>query len=143
MKHKTVWILMLSLFSFSRVAHAQRSGAQSQQFGLEINVQVRTADGKPAPPGIHLVLELAEGGPVDDCATQPGGRCHFVPPTTGSYVVRIKEPGYRPLSGRVDLISTPKGYVSLVLQPIPGADPPEAPKDATGPSVSAADLAVP
>jgi Tfp pilus assembly protein PilF len=143
MKHKSLWILMLTLFSFSRVTHAQRSGAQSQQMGLEINVQVRTADGKPAPPGIHLVLELAEGGPVDDCATQPGGRCHFVPPTTGSYVVRIKEPGYKPLSGRVDLISTPKGYVSLTLQPIPGAAPPEAPKDAAGPSVSAADLAVP
>jgi tetratricopeptide (TPR) repeat protein len=111
--------------------------------GLEINVQVRTADGKPAPPGVHLALEMAEGGPVDDCATQPGGRCRFVPPTTGSYVVRIKEPGYKPLSGRVDLISTPKGYVSLTLQPIPGAAPPEVPKDATGGSVSAADLAVP
>ena len=111
--------------------------------GLEINVQVRTQDGQPAPVGTHIALELAEGGPVDDCQTQPGGRCHFIPPTTGSYIVRVKQPGYKPTSGRVDLISTPKGYVALTLQPIPGEKEAEAPKDATGSSVSAADLAVP
>jgi len=143
MKCKWLCTLMLAFFTVPNCAYAQRSGASLQQMGLEINVQVRTADGKPAPPGIHIALELAEGGPVDDCATQPGGHCHFVPPTTGSYVVRVKEPGYKPLSGRVDLISSPKGYVSLTLQPIPGAKEPEAPKDATGGSVSAADLAVP
>ena len=109
----------------------------------EINVQVRTQDGQPAPVGTHIALELAEGGPVDDCQTQPGGRCHFIPPTTGSYIVRVKQPGYKPTSGRVDLISTPKGYVALTLQPIPGEKEAEAPKDATGSSVSAADLAVP
>ena len=111
--------------------------------GLEINVQVRTADGKPAPPGIHVALELAEGGPVDDCKTQPGGHCHFVPPTTGSYIVKIKEPGYKSLASRVDLISTPRSYVSLSLEPVPGEAPPQATKDASGGSVSAADLAVP
>jgi len=111
--------------------------------GLEINVQVRTADGKPAPTGIHVALELAEGGPVEDSTTQAGGHLRFVPPTTGLYVVRIKEPGYKQLSGRVDLISTPKGYVSLTLQPIPGQEPPQPSQDATGASVSAADLAVP
>jgi Tfp pilus assembly protein PilF len=136
-------MLMLGFLTLPHYASAQRSGAQTQQMGLEINVQVRTSDGKPAPPGVHVALELAEGGPVDDCQTQPGGRCRFVPPTTGSYIVRLKEPGYRQSSGRVDLISTPKGYVSLELQPIPGQTPPNAPKDAAGPSVSAADLAVP
>jgi Flp pilus assembly protein TadD len=135
-------MLALSLLTLPRYAHAQRPGGITQQMGLEINVQVRTADGKPAPTGIHVELEMAEGGPVDDCATQPGGHCRFVPPATGSYIVRIKEPGYKPLSGRVDLISTPKGYVSLTLQPTPGATPLEVPKDAGG-SVSAADLAVP
>src|SRR5215472_2016486 len=111
--------------------------------GLEINVQVRTADGYAAPTGIHVALELAEGGPVEDSTTQAGGHLRFVPPTTGLYVVRIKEPGYKQLSGRVDLISTPKGYVSLTLQPIPGQEPPQPSQDATGASVSAADLAVP
>jgi tetratricopeptide (TPR) repeat protein len=143
MKHGWLRMLVLAFLTLPLNTYAQRSGAQAQQMGLEINVQVRTADGRPAPPGIHLALELAEGGPVEDSATQAGGRCHFVPPTSGSYLVRLKEPGYKQLASRVDLISTPKGYVALTLQPIPGAAPPEAPKDATGAAVSAADLAVP
>jgi tetratricopeptide (TPR) repeat protein len=143
MKFTALGMLILAFLTLPYRAYAQRSGSQSQQMGLEINVQVRTVDGKPAPPGVHLTLELAEGGPVDDCQTQPDGRCHFVPPTTGSYLVRIREPGYKQLASRVDLISSPKGYVALTLQPIPGAAPPEASKDATGGSVSAADLAVP
>ena len=143
MKCKWLCSLMLAFFTVPNFAYAQRSGASTQQMGLEINVQVRTADGKPAPPGVRLALELAEGGPVEDSTTQAGGRCHFVPPTTGSYVVRLKEPGYKSSFGRVDLISTPKGYVALTMQPIPGAKELEAPKDATGGSVSAADLAVP
>jgi len=143
MKFTALGVLILAFLTLPYRAYAQRSGSQSQQMGLEINVQVRTVDGKPAPPGVHLTLELAEGGPVDDCQTQPDGRCHFVPPTTGSYLVRIREPGYKQLASRVDLISSPKGYVALTLQPIPGAAPPEASKDATGGSVSAADLAVP
>ena len=135
--------VMLAIVALPRGAAAQRPGATGQSMGLEINVQVRTPDGKPAPTGIHIALELSEGGPVDDCQTQPGGRCHFIPPTTGSYLVRVKEPGYKQNVARVDLIGNPKGYASLSLDPIPGQAPPEAPKDATGPSVSAADLAVP
>ncbi len=137
------FVAMTAFFTFAHRAAAQRAGSQAQGMGLEINVQVRTPDGKPAPTGVHVSLELAEGGPVDDCQTSPDGRCHFVPPTTGAYVVRLVQPGYKQVSARVDLISSPKGYVPLTLQPIPGAAPPEPPKDATGPSVSAADLAVP
>lgn len=125
------------------VALAQGPGKSMQQMGLEIKVQIRGADGKSAPPGIHVALEFVQGGPVDDCQTETDGRCHFIPPTPGSYVVKITEPGYKQNIARVDLISTPKGNVNLELQPIPGAAPPEVPKDATGSSVSAADLAVP
>ena len=136
------FVAMTAFFTLAHRAAAQRPGSQPG-IGLEINVQVRTPDGKPAPTGVHVSLELAEGGPIDDCQTLPDGRCHFVPPTTGAYVVRLVQPDYKQVSARVDLISSPKGYVSFTLQPIPGAAPPEPPKDATGPSVSAADLAVP
>ena len=134
-------LLFVTALAFPRFAFGQHGG--SLRVALEINVQVRTAAGTPAPPGTHIGLELAEGGPVDECQTEPDGRCHFIPPSPGSYVVRLKQPGYKEQSTRVDLISTSKGYVSLTLQPIPGAKEPEAPKDATGGSVSAADLAVP
>jgi Flp pilus assembly protein TadD len=133
---------MAPFLAFPHSAAAQRSSGITQSMGLEIDVQVRDADGKAAPPGIHIALELAEGGPVDDCQTEPGGKCRFIPPTTGSYIVRVKEPDYKQTFVRVDLISTPKGYASLALTPIPGKAP-ETPKDATGASVSAADLAVP
>jgi Flp pilus assembly protein TadD len=138
---RAVWLLFVIALAFPRFAFGQRSGGS--RVGLEINVQVRTAAGKPAPPGTHIGLELAEGGPVEECQTEPDGRCHFIPPSPGSYVIRLKQPGYKEQSSRVDLISTSKGYVSLTLEPIPGQAPPEAPKDATGGSVSAADLAVP
>lgn len=137
-----VCLLFVTALAFPRPAFGQRGGGASQ-VGLEINVQVRTAAGKPAPPGTHVGLELAEGGPVDECQAEPNGKCHFVPPSTGSYVVRLKEPGYKEQSSRVDLISTSKGYVYFTLNPIPGEAPPAPPKDASGPSVSAADLAVP
>jgi tetratricopeptide (TPR) repeat protein len=144
---KTIFLLILAMMTMSLAlpydASAQRSSGVSQSMGLEIDVQVRTSDGQAAPVGIHVVLELAEGGPVDDCQTQPGGKCRFIPPTTGSYIVRVKEPDYKQAFARVDLISTPKGYASLTLTPIPGAAPAKPPKDAAGPSVSAADLAVP
>jgi Tfp pilus assembly protein PilF len=124
---KTIYPLILAMMStslaLSHDASAQRSGGVTQSMGLEINVQVRTQEGQPAPTGIHIALELAEGGPVDDCQTQPGGKCRFIPPTTGSYIVKVKEPGYKPSSSRVDIISTPKGYVSLTLTPIPGEAP--------------------
>lgn len=135
-------LLFVTVLAFPRFAFGQRSS--SSRVGLEINVQVRTAAGKPAPAGTHVGLELAEGGPVEECQTEPDGRCHFIPPSPGSYLVRLKQPGYKEQFSRVDLISTSKGYVSLTLQPIPGAKEPDAPKDAAGGgAVSAADLAVP
>lgn len=143
---KTIYPLILAMMcaslALSHDASAQRPGGP-QSMGLEINVQARTQEGQPAPTGLHIALELAEGGPVDDCQTQPGGKCRFIPPTTGSYIVKVKEPGYKQTSARVDLISTPKGYVSLTLTPIPGEAPLNQPKDSSGGSVSAADLAVP
>jgi len=144
---KPITVAVVAAFStvllFPAVVSAQRAGQQTAAVDLEINVQVRDVDGKPAPVGTHVVLELAQGGDIDDCSTQPGGRCHFVPPTTGSYIVKIKQPGYKEASSRVDLILNHKGYAPLKLEPIPGEAPPEAPKGTNGGSVSAADLAVP
>jgi len=101
------------------------------------------ADGKPAPEGVHVVLEMAEGGNVDDCQTRAGGRCHFTPPSVGIYLVKLKQPGYKEETSRVELVNTEKGYANLTMTPIPGEAPPEPLKDASGATVSAADLAVP
>ena len=137
-----VFLLSAMLLCSSAVALAQRS-APSRFQNPEINVQVRTADGKAAPEGVHVVLEFAEGGNVDDCQTRSGGRCQFTPPSLGVYLVKLRQPGYKEAVYRVELVNTEKGYANLQMIPIPGEAPPPPPKDATGGSISAADLAVP
>lgn len=132
---------LLSVLASSPAALAQRSQPRFQN--PEINVQVRTADGKPAPEGVHVVLEFAQGGNVDDCTTREGGKCHFVPPSLGIYLVKLKQPGYKEVFERVELVNTERGYANLLMTPIPGEAPPAPPKGADGGSVSAADLAVP
>lgn len=84
-----------------------------------------------------------EGGPVDDCQTPPGGECHFIPPGPGVYIVRLRQPGYKEASARIELVGTEKGFATLDLKPIPGQAPPEPPKDAQGSMVSLAGLGVP
>jgi tetratricopeptide (TPR) repeat protein len=109
----------------------------------EIDVQVRNADGSPAPQGTLVVLEFEEGGAIDNCQASPGGHCRFIPPGPGVYVVRLRQPGYKEASARIDLVDTERGYASLVLTRLPGQAPPNPPKDARGSMVSLLDLAVP
>jgi Flp pilus assembly protein TadD len=109
----------------------------------EIDVQVRSADGTPAPRGTLVVLEFEEGGTIDDCQASSGGQCRFIPPGPGVYVVRLRQPGYKEASARIELVGTEKGFASLVLTPLPGKAPPELSKDVQGDTVSLADLAIP
>src|SRR5262249_16840503 len=67
----------------------------------------------------------------------------FIPPTPGIYMVRIKDAAYEETVQRVELVSTSKQYVTIDLKPIPGSAPAATAKDASGATVSAADLAVP
>ena len=113
--------------------------------GGVIDVQVRYLDGRPGPRGIHVRLEHAEGGAEADLETVQGGKCKFVQPTSGVFIVRIAEGGYKEASERVELIHNPAAYVTLILtplnpesQPTISVPPPNSPD-----SISAADLAIP
>jgi thioredoxin-like negative regulator of GroEL len=110
-----------------------------------IDVQVRYADGRPAPRGIHVRLESAEGGPEGDQDTIQGGKCQFHQPTSGVYVVRIAEHDFKEVSARVELISSPRAYVTLDLVPLRKEPEPELPVPPPGSadSVSVKDLAIP
>jgi tetratricopeptide (TPR) repeat protein len=79
---------------------------------------------------------------VGSCRTPNDGECTFVPPRPDIYIARIKQSGYQEVWGRMDLTITNHGYVSLELRPSDDA-PPGNSKDASGATVSAADLAVP
>jgi Flp pilus assembly protein TadD len=126
--------------------HAQRPGAGgTHPVGGIIDVQVRYADGKPAPRGIHVRLEAAEGGAEGDLETVQGGRCQFHETNNGVFVVRIAERDFKEVSARVELISNPMAYVTLNLIPLRKDPIPEVsvrPVDPTD-SVSVKDLAIP
>jgi Tfp pilus assembly protein PilF len=123
---------------------AQTPGGNRFKGGI-IDVQVRYADGRPAPRGIHVRLESAEGGPEGDQDTIQGGKCQFRQSASGVFIVRIAERNFREVSARVELISSPRAFVTLDLVPLtkypdpvvsgPSADPADA--------VSVKDLTIP
>ena len=124
--------------------HAAAQRAPSKPFNNPlISVQVRNSNETAPPRGVLVELEGEDGTPIDQQQTDSSGKCRFVPPSAAVYVVRAREPGYQAATSRLDLQNTPTAMAFLVLVPIPGQAPPPAPKDATGPSVSVADLSVP
>ena len=129
---------------FASCLRAQRPSGGHGTGGI-IDVQVRYADGRPAPRGIHVRLESAEGGAEADLDTIQGGKCQFRQSSSGVYIVRISNLGFKEVSARVELIASPRAYVTLDLTPLnndsaaevslPRADPTD--------SVSVKDLAIP
>jgi tetratricopeptide (TPR) repeat protein len=124
---------------------AQRPNNGVHGGGGVIDVQVRYADGRPAPAGIHVRLESAEGGAEADLETKQGGKCQFRQATSGVFIVRIAEADYREVSARVELISDPMAYVILDLVPVKIEKPAAVTVPSPGPpeAVSVKDLAVP
>lgn len=144
---QTSFRLFLSLLAFGVLGsslHAQAPGGNRFKGGI-IDVQVRYADGRPAPRGIHVRLESAEGGPEGDQDTIQGGKCQFRQPASGVYIVRIAEREFREVSARVELISSPRAYVVLDLIPLKKEPNPEVSVPPADPadSVSVKDLAIP
>jgi Flp pilus assembly protein TadD len=129
-------------FTLASALYAQRPNAMT---GGVIDVQVRYPDGRPGPRGIHVRLEHAEGGAEADLETVQGGKCKFVQPTSGVFIVRIADGGYRDVSERVELIHSPTAYVTLTLTPLnPEPQPAIAvPGPGSSESIAVADLAIP
>jgi tetratricopeptide (TPR) repeat protein len=106
-------------------------------------VQVRYADGRPAARGIHVRLEAAEGGAEADLDTIQGGKCQFRQSNSGVYIVRISDLGFKEVSARVELIDSPRAYVTLDLIPLKDTEPPPAVSVPPTEAVSVKDLAIP
>lgn len=141
---RSLFVLLIVLAAVPAL-YAQRIGTGRPSGGV-IDVQVRYADGQPGPRNIHIRLEAAEGGPAGDCETIEGGRCQFNLASSGVYMVRMSERGYKEVSVRVELIGNSRGYATLELKPIPGEVPPEtvaAASEGDSKVVSALDLGVP
>src|SRR5258708_29076203 len=102
---------------FASCLRAQRPSGGHGTGGI-IDAQVRYADGRPAPRGIHVRLESAEGGAEADLDTIQGGKCQFRQSNSGVYIVRISDLGFKEVSARVELIDSPRAYVTLELIPL-------------------------
>ncbi len=139
--------LLLTCLAVPSSLRAQRgAGTGGRSSGGVIDVQVRYANGAPGPWGIHVRLEAAEGGSAGDCQTIDGGKCVFNVPSSGVYMVRMSERGFKEVSVRVELIGNSRGYATLELQPNPKEAPPgasAAPPEGDPNLVSALDLNVP
>jgi tetratricopeptide (TPR) repeat protein len=137
-----LFLSLLLFFLWTCSLPAQAPGGSRRSGGI-IDVQVRYADGRPAPRGIHVRLEAAEGGAEADLDTIQGGKCQFRQSTSGVYVVRISNLGYREVSARVELIDSPRAYVTLDLIPLKDPEPPPAVSVPPAEAVSVKDLAIP
>ena len=113
------------------------------RFGLEIDVQIRLASGHPAPRGIHVVLDSAEGGSEGDCQTRDGGKCELRPTSAGVYMVRVREQGYLEASARVELTAITRQMVTLELKPVDGGPQPTANEPGAPGVISAAEASLP
>ena len=136
--------LFLSLLLFCLFAScllAQKPGGRAS--GGIIDVQVRYADGRPAPRDIHVRLEAAEGGAEADLDTIQGGKCQFRLSNSGVYIVRISNLGFKEVSARVELIDSPRAYVTLDLIPLEDHEPPPAVSVPPAEAVSVKDLTIP
>jgi Tfp pilus assembly protein PilF len=137
-------LLVFCMLASSLQAQKPTIGGGRPAGGI-IDVQVRYADGRPGPRGIHVRLESAEGGAEADLDTIDGGKCQFRQRTSGVFIVRISEGTYKEVSARVELIANPMAYVTLDLIPLkkePAPDVSVPPADPTD-SVSVKDLAIP
>ena len=126
---------------FASCLLAQNPGIRGS--GGIIDVQVRYADGRPAPRGIHIRLEAAEGGAAADLDTIQGGKCQFRQSTSGVYFVRISNLGFKEVSARVELIDSPRAFVTLDLIPLKDSEPPPPVSVPSAEAISVKDLTIP
>src|SRR5437879_6261692 len=136
----SVFLLLFCLFASSLTAQRPSGGRGS---GGIIDVQVRYADGRPAPRGIHVRLESAEGGAEADLETVQGGKCQFRQATSGVFIVRIADLNFKEVSSRVELIDSPRAYVTLDLIPMQKGEPVSDVSVPPAEAVSVKDLTIP
>jgi len=138
-----ILLLLVVFLTAPSSLKAQRGPSGGRLSGGVIDIQVRYVNGAPGPPGIHIRLESPEGGSAGDCQTVENGKCQFIVPASGVYMVRMIERGFKEVSVRVELIGMSRGYATLELKPVPGEAPAESLKEPSGDTVSILDVGVP
>lgn len=122
---KTTILLLLGLWlgAASTVLAQTKPPNPNFQGNTSITVQVRFRNGGMAPAGVMVSLEGEGSGLIGSAQTDSQGKASFHPPDAGYYVVSVRYPGYRSVSERVDLTTSPTAYLNVELIPEAAATP--------------------
>ncbi len=114
---KALLVLAAVQWCFGSAVRAQSGNARLARSG-EIKGIVRLPGGSPAPRGMMVTLEVDPVGYVAQSQTDSQGKFSFFGVNSpGTYVVKVRQMGYRDAAQRVDLTVTPNGYVVFDLIP--------------------------
>jgi tetratricopeptide (TPR) repeat protein len=132
---KTTILLLLGLLGAASTASAQgRPPNPNFQGNTNISVQVRYRNGAMAPAGVMVSLEGEGSGLIGSTQTDSQGKASFHPADAGYYVVSVRFAGYRSVTERVDLTTSPTAYLNVELIP-EAAAPPSGPRLTLQPAV--------
>ncbi len=90
-----------------------------------------------------ITLESARGGLVAQTQTDSQGKFVFSQIEQEVYLVKVRHPGFRETTERVDLTMVPTAFILIDLQPLPRDAPPPGPAGPAGFPVTVEELAAP
>jgi Flp pilus assembly protein TadD len=104
---------ILTLITFSILTLAQRPAPAS----VEINGQVRYANGGGPADKVLVLLEFFSGGTVEQILTDRTGKFRFTALTPAQYIVTVRSQGYKEIRQQVDLQTTYREHLQIQLVP--------------------------
>ncbi len=108
------FVVLLSLLILPGLARAQRA-PHASPIPLQINGQVRYAQGGRPAEFIMVRLDTFSGGVEAEMTTDRSGKFNFIGLSPEVYVVTLRAPGFKEVSQQVDLRTQLTDYVQLTL----------------------------
>jgi tetratricopeptide (TPR) repeat protein len=137
MNQRCVHGLILILFLCGSVLGWPQKGSSGATHPGDIHGQVRLPDGRPAPLGLLVSLEMQGGGTAGQTQTDRQGKFDFRQVAPAQYEVTIRAFGYRPETQTADLTIIPSAYLTFNLKLEPGSKDPSIPPEGPGATISA------
>ena len=131
---------LVALVCLSSLAFAQSS---TPRMG-EIRGQIRLPDGRPAPSGIFVTLEMrGGGGAAGQVQADQSGKFEFPQIPLAIYEVHIRAQGYQEDFQEANLNMESRAYLTFVLKPDPKSGIPAVPPGGPAATLSVIDPNVP
>ncbi|HUS13381.1 MAG TPA: tetratricopeptide repeat protein [Pyrinomonadaceae bacterium] len=108
------FVVLLSFVILPGATQAQRA-PRTSPIPLQVNGQVRYAQGGRPAEFIMVRVESFSGGVAGEMTTDLSGKFRFIGLAAELYVVSVRTPGFREVSQQVDLRTQITDYVQLTL----------------------------